>query len=143
MPPDPYADPDAETSGWKQWTGLLQRATSSGQNSAKRTQKHLFYFHPNLHTQEVTVSSSVVSTKPTLSESFPHRGRVRICCLSGQYQRIKKAAPVTMTGAAPVMYAPAGVSIPQTPLALLGWRRSPGGMEAKHGPLCLLQSLEL
>ena len=59
---DPYCDPYAETSGWKQWTGLLQRATPSGQNSAKRTQKHRFYFHPNLHTQEVTDSSSVVST---------------------------------------------------------------------------------
>ncbi len=63
---DPYADPYAETSGWKQWTGLLQRATPSGQNSAKRIQKHRFYFHPNLHTQEVTDSSSVVSTRKRL-----------------------------------------------------------------------------
>ena len=62
---DPYFDPDGETSGWKQWTGLLQRATPSQLNSAKRTQKHRFYFYPNLHTQEVTDSSSVVSTKPT------------------------------------------------------------------------------
>ena len=37
---DPYRDPYAEMSGWKQWTGPLQRATPSGQNSAKRTQKH-------------------------------------------------------------------------------------------------------
>ena len=63
---DPYADPYAETSGWKQWTGPLQRATPFGQNSAKRTQKHRFYFHPNLHTQEVTDSSSVVSTRKRL-----------------------------------------------------------------------------
>ena len=63
---DPYCDPYAETSGWKQWTGLLQRATPPGQNGAKRTQKHRFYFHPNLHTQEVTDSSSVVSTRKRL-----------------------------------------------------------------------------
>lgn len=46
------------------------------------------------------VSSFATFAKPTLSELVPHRGRVRICCLYGQHQRIRKAAPVGMTGAA-------------------------------------------
>ena len=73
---DPYSDPYAEMSGWKQWTGPLQRATPFRGNSAKRTQKHLFYFHPNFHTQEVTDSSSVVSTRKCLiSQGIRH-----FCC---------------------------------------------------------------
>ena len=50
----------------------------------------------------------------------------------------KKAAPVSLTGAVPFMYSPAGASIPQTPLVLPDWRRSHGGMEATHRPLYLL-----
>ena len=33
------------------------------------------------------------SKETTLSELVPHRGRVRVCCLSGQYQRIGKRPP--------------------------------------------------
>lgn len=55
--------PLGETSGWKQWTGPLQRAAPSRPNSAKQVRKRRGDVHPNLRTQEVTDLSSVVSAK--------------------------------------------------------------------------------
>ncbi len=49
-----------------------------------------------LHTQEVTGSSPVVSTKATKSELIPYRGWVRICPLSYRHSTVKKRGGFTV-----------------------------------------------
>ena len=59
---DPNADPDVEMSGRSHWTGQAPPAHFIGVSSTKRSGKHSIFVPSNLHTQEVTDSSSVVST---------------------------------------------------------------------------------
>ena len=55
--------------------------------------------------QEVSGSIPLISTKATLSEPVSHRGWVRTCCLSGQFQRIQGPWMVKSEGLEILLFA--------------------------------------